>query len=266
MPAIHLPRLRRQAAELAEKYDRPMVFMQELKDLFEFYGDRSRRPSQTGAPPPLIKAYKVPDPVLRRIFLEMAPLVEAEPEKAFALVEILWAEPVFELRLVAGQLLGRIPSSEQERLIEVLEKWVEENEEEGLLENMATQSLACLRSENPEAFTSQIEKWLGSKVIKHQKLGLRALLAQLIETEFENLPVVYRLLLMHIPNAPRGLRPYLLDLVKPLARRSPLETVYFLRQCLASSDNPAIPWLIRRSMELFPKDVQDSLKAALKGE
>jgi hypothetical protein len=243
-----------------------MVFMQELIDLFEFYGDRSRRPRQAGAPPPLIKVYKVPDPVLRRIFLEMAPLVEAEPEKAFALVEMLWEEPVFELRLMAGQLLGRIPSSEHERLIDVLENWVEDNEEEDLLENMATQSLARLRAENPEAFTSQIEKWLGSKAIKQQKLGLRALMAQLIATEFENLPVVYRLLVMHIPNAPKGLRPYLLDLIKPLARRSPLETVYFLRQCLANSDNPIIPWLIRRSMEFFPADVRDGLKAALKGE
>lgn len=266
MPAILLPRLRRQAAELADKFENPKLFTQELKDLFEFYGDRTRRPRQAGAPPPLIKVYKVPDPVLRRICLEVAPFAGANPEKAFDLVDTLWEEPVLEHRLIAIILLGAIPSGEHQRLLEFIEKWVVENEEESLLESIATQGLARLREENPEVLTAQIEKWLGAKEIKYQKLGLLALLAQLTGTGFENLPVVYRLLGMHIPTTSKGLRPYLLDLLKPLARRSPLETSFFLRQCLEDSDNPVIPWLIRRSMEFFPKDVQSSIKAALKGE
>jgi hypothetical protein len=266
MPAIHLPRLRRQAAELADKFENPRAFTQELKGLFEFYGDRTRRLGQAGAPPSLIKTYKVPDPVLRRIYLEIAPLAGAEPEKAFNLLEMLWEEPVFERRFLAILLLGAIPSGEHQRLLSLIEKWVEGNEEESLLESIATQGLARLREENPDVFASQIEKWLGSKAIKHQKLGLRALLAQLTATEFENLPLVYRLLGMHLPTASKGLRPYLLDLLKPLARRSPLETAYFLRQSLGGSDNPVIPWLVRRSIEFFPKDIQNSLKDALKGE
>lgn len=266
MPAIHLPRLRRQAVELAEKFENPRAFNQELKDLFEFYSDRTRRPGQTGAPPPLIKVYKVPEPVLQRIYLEMVPLARSNPEKAFDLVGALWEEPLFEHRLIACRLLGKIPASEHQRLLALIEEWVDENEEESLLESIATHSLARLREENPELFTAQIERWLGSKRIKYQKLGLIALLAQLTATEFENLPVVYRLLGMHMPTASKGLRPYLLDLLKPLARRSPLETAFFLRQSLEGSDNPVIPWLIRRSIEFFPKDVQSSLKAALKGE
>jgi hypothetical protein len=266
MPAIHLPRLRRQTAELAEKFENPRAFTQALKDLFEFYSDRTRRPGKTGAPPPLIKVYMVPDPVLRRIYREMAPLARANPEKAFDLVGALWEEPLFEHRLIACRLLGEIPSGEHQRLLALIEEWVDENEEESLLESIATQSLARLREESPEVFTAQIERWLEAKGIKYQKLGLMTLLAQLSATEFENLPVVYRLLGMHMPTASKGLRPYLFDLLKPLARRSPLETAFFLRQSLEGSDNPVIPWLIRRSMEFFPKDVQSSLKAALKGE
>jgi hypothetical protein len=266
MPAIHLPRLRRQIAELAGKFENPGAFTQKLKDLFEFYGDRTRRPGQASAILPLIKVYKVPDPVLRRIYLEMAPLARAYPEKVFDLVCVLWKEPLFEHRLIACRMLGEIPADEHQRLLALIEEWVDENEEESLLESIATQSLARLREESPEVFIAQIERWLGSKGIKYQKLGLIALLAQLTANEFENLPVVYRLLGLHIPTASKGLRPYLLDLLKPLARRSPLETAFFLRHCLESSDNPVIPWLIRRSMEFFPKDIQSSLKIALKGE
>ncbi len=101
--------------------------------------------------------------------------------------------------------------------------------------------------------------------MNHRKLGLRALLAQLTETDYENLPVIYRLLGLLMPTASKELRPYLRDLIRPLARRSPSETAFFLRESLTGSDNPVIPWLIRHSMESFPQDVQANLKTALKG-
>jgi hypothetical protein len=264
MPAIHLPRLHRQVAELAEYFSKPKGFVQELKDLLEFYGDRTRRTNRVGVPPPILQIYKVPDPVLRRVLLEMEPHVEAEMEKTFALVDALWKEPIYELRFLAIHLLDAVPSSEYKYLLKRLENWVGENQEETLLEAMATHSLARLRADSPEVFFRQVEKWLSSKKMMHHKLGLRALLAQLNETGFENLPVVYRLLGVLIPTAPKGLRPYLRDLIRPLARRSPLETSFFLQESLKTSDNPIIPWLIRRSIESFPKDVQSNLRAALK--
>ncbi|MGD8455283.1 MAG: DNA alkylation repair protein [Anaerolineales bacterium] len=266
MPAIHLPRLRRQVAELAEKFDNPSAFTRALKDIFEYYSDRTRRPGQAAAPPPLIKTYQVPAPVLKRIYLEMAPIANAEPDKVLDLVETLWKEPVLEHRLIAIHIIGEITSQKQQRLLSLIETWVDENDEEKLLDKIASRGLVRFREENPEAFTSQVEKWLASKENKYQKLGLQALLAQLTTTEFENLPMVYRLLGTHLPVTSKGLRPYLLDLLRPLALRSPSETVYFLRQSLEDSDNPVIPWLIRRSMDYFPVDIQHNLKAALRGE
>lgn len=263
MPAIHLPRLRRQASELAEKSSQPGDFVLELKDLLEFYSNRTRRTSRIDAPSPILQMYKVPDPVLRHIRLEMEPFIKTEPEKAFVLVDALWEEPVFELRFLAIRLLGDIPSSEHKPLLKRLQNWAEENQEDALLETMATHSLARLRVDQPEIITQQVEKWLKSKKLNYHKLGLRTLLAQLNETDYENLPVIYRLLGLLIPTAPKELRPYLRDLIRPLARRSPLETAFFLRESLTSSDNPIIPWLIRHSLESFPQDVQTNLKATL---
>jgi hypothetical protein len=265
MPAIHLPRLRRQASELAEKFSQPKVFVQELKDLLEFYSDRTRRIGKVGAPTPILQMYKVPDPVLRRIRLEMEPHIEAEPEKAFALVDALWEKPVFELRFLAICLLGDIPSSKHKPLLKRLQNWGKENQEDILLETMATHSLARLRVSEPEMMIQQVEKWLKSKKLNYHKLGLLALLAQITDTDYENLPVIYRLLRLLMPTAPKELRPYLRDLIRPLAHRSPLETAFFLRESLAGSSNPIIPWLIRHSLESFPKDVQADLRAALKG-
>jgi len=265
MPAIHLPRLRRQTVELAEKFSQPEIFVQELKDLLEFYGDRTRRTDKVGALTPILEIYKVPDPVLRRIRLEIEPYVHADPENAFVLADALWEEPVFELRFLAIRLLGDIPSSEHKGLLKRLQNWGEENQEDILLESMATHSLARLRVDDSEMMIQQIEKWLKSKKLNFHKLGLRALLALLTEAEYENLPVVYRLLGLLLPTASKELRPYLRDLVRPLARLSPAETAFFLRESLTTRDDPIVPWLIRHTLESFPSDIQTNLKAALKG-
>ena len=87
----------------------------------------------------------------------MEPHIEAEPEKAFALVDALWEEPVFELRFLAICLLGDIPSSEHKPLLKRMHKWGKENQEDILLETMATHSLARLRVVDPEMMIQQIE-------------------------------------------------------------------------------------------------------------
>jgi len=264
MPAIKIVRLRRQAAQLAEHFSQPEVFIRKLEDLFEFYGSRSHRSGQVGAPPLTLPAYNVPDPVIRRILLELEEHAEAEPEKALALADALWEQATLEFRLLAANLLGKIPAAKHNRIIKRLKSWNEKNQEEILLETLATEGTARLRAEASEDFIHHVEIWLSKKKLNPRKLGLRALLAQLTDTSFQNLPLVYRLLEISIQDAPKELRPYLLDLIQPLAQRSPLETAYFLRQSLATSSNPIIPWLIRRSLKSFPDDVKENLRGAIK--
>jgi hypothetical protein len=264
MPAIQIARIRRQAAQLAEHFSQPEVFVHKLKDLFEFYGSPSHHSSQVGAPPLTLPAYNVPDPVIRRILLELEGHAEAEPEKALALADALWEKATLEFRLLAAKLVGKIPAAKHKRIIKRLNTWNDKNQEETLLETLANEGTASLRAEASEVFILHIETWLGKRKINPRKLGLRALLAQLTDTGFQNLPLVYRLLEISIQGAPKELRPYLLDLIQPLAQRSPLETAYFLRQNLATSSNPMIPWLIRRSLKSFPDDVKENLRGAIK--
>ena len=48
MPAIHLPRLQQQVEGLIEHYADAEKFSRQLRDLFNYYGDKTRRPSQKG--------------------------------------------------------------------------------------------------------------------------------------------------------------------------------------------------------------------------
>ena len=43
MPAIHLPRLQQQVETLSEHYADADKFSRQLRDLFTYYGDKTRR-------------------------------------------------------------------------------------------------------------------------------------------------------------------------------------------------------------------------------
>jgi hypothetical protein len=59
------------------------------------------------------------------------------------------------------------------------------------------------------------------------------------------------------------LRPALLSVLDALIERSPQETAYFLRQNLSTPESIDTPWVIRKLLRQFPREVQDSLRKAM---
>jgi hypothetical protein len=60
MPAIDLARLKKQTARLADQFDQPSVFLRELREVLEFYVNRTL-PSQSVAPSSVLPTYRTPD-------------------------------------------------------------------------------------------------------------------------------------------------------------------------------------------------------------
>ncbi len=265
MPAINPARLRIQSAELAELFDRPAAFVHALHELLELYADRTRRPGLTGAPPPLLEAYKVPTPVLRRILIELDPLIQQDQQAGFDLCDALWSESYLEFRSLAASLLGKLNPENPEPILERVVRWTGPKTESRLIELLLTAGLSRMREQLPERYLQQLEAWLVSEDVFTRQLGLRALHASLQAQPVHNLPVLFRLLGLLVREAPGQLRPDLLAVLRDLAARSPQETAYFLRQNLMiKSDNPGTAWLIRNSLRSFPPDQQVSLRAALR--
>jgi hypothetical protein len=262
MPAIQPARLRQQAALLAEYFDQPEAFIRSLHHLLEFYADRARRPGQSGMPAPLLQAYNVHPPVLRQILYELAPLAQAEPEQALILADAFWQWPYLEFRLLAAGLLGRVPASSAEPVIEMLQAWLGSAPELRLVDALLEDGLGTLRRQAPERMIKLIESWLSGSNGFLQHVGLQALRLVIEDREYVNLPVFFRLIQPWCRSAPSALRPYLLDVLRSLARRSPQETAFFLRQTLEMPENPDTAWLIRQVLGAFPEDARESLRAA----
>jgi len=262
MPAILPARLRQQAALLVEHFDQPAAFVRSLHHLLEFYADRTYRPGKGVTPPPLLQAYNVRPPVLRQVLLELTPWGEEYPLQGLALCDALWEQPYLEFRQLAAYLLGSLPASVAGEAILRVRQWSKGGLEPRLVEALLIQGLARLRREAPDQVLELVESWLAEEALLDRQLGLRALLPLVQEVSFNNLPVFFRLLQPLARNVPATLRPDLLDILIAMARRSPYETAYFLRQNLDLPDAGDMPWLIRQVAPEFPPDVERSLRDA----
>lgn len=265
MPAIQPARLRQQAALLAQSFDQPLVFVRSLHHLLEFYADRARRPGQTGKPSPLMSAYNVRSPVLSVLLQEWTPLIENDTSLALSLCDALWRENYLEFRLLAASLLGRIPPDPLEPILNRIEYWSIEPLEDSLVAALFTNSLSGLRKEDPDRLIKLVEQWLSSENVKEMHYGMLALLPLVNDPEFKNLPVFFRLIHPFCRELPPALRASLIELLIALAHRSPLETAYFLRQSFETSNSQDTAWLIRRVVNEFPPEQEQSLRASIRG-
>jgi hypothetical protein len=264
MPAIQPARLRRQAANLAAFFDRPELFVRHMHTLLDFYSDRARRQGQSGRPGPLIQAYHMRPPVLRALLQELLAPAEANPPAALRLCDALWGEDFLEFRQLAAMLLGQLPTSVHDGVVERLRAWIMPNLELHLIELLLSTGVERLYREQPRLLLNLISTWLDQNNPFYQQLGLHALLPLIRDPNFENIPVFYRLVQPFTRNAPSGLRPDVLDIVEALAQRAPQETAYFLRQMLIHPDAPDTPWLIRQSLKAFPEDAAEGLRQAVR--
>jgi len=265
MPAIQPARLKKQTAKLADYFDRPEAFVRNLHHLFEYYAERIYRPGQSGEPSPLISAYKVRAPVLRQIVQFLAPLVESQPETALTLTDALWEQPYLEFRILAASLLGKLPPSYQQPVLDRVQTWAENETEERLINVLLSDGLSSLREQYSGLILSIIEEWLSDDNLMRQRIGLQAILPIVNDANKDVFPLIYRLIHPYTLKVPSELRTQLLPLINALAQSSPHEMAYLLRQNLSHPDSEDTAWLIRQCLDAFPDEQQVALRHAVRG-
>jgi hypothetical protein len=264
MPAIHLVQLKQRTARLADLFGQPDHFVSELHKLLDFYADRTQRPGQSGEPPPLTPSFNVPKPVIRQIILDLNPVAANYPDDALNLSDALWMQPYFEFRYLATHLLSQLPISHIDRILERVVWWSDPLPEIRLLTALMDSGTQRLRTEAPEKLIGQIEVWFSDENLSRQKTGLNALIPLITFGDYDNLPVYYRLLAPFARNIPEDLRDDVRDAMLALARRSPIETAFFLGQYLETTDSQDTAWLSRQCMPYFPKESRDVLSRKLR--
>ncbi len=261
MPAIDLARLKLQAARLADHFSDPPAFLRALEEILDFYTNRTLHPKQA-AQRLSLPAYRTPRPVLRQIQAEIAPLAEARPADALALTYALWDAGSLESRLLAAHLLGSIPPASAMPAFARLPDWLRLSADREIRHALLTDSLRRVRTENPDVFLTLLEDWLRSPLSGIQVWGLQALLPLLAEN-FENLPAIFRILRPALESAGPATQIELQECLSALARLSPIETTYFLKEILANAP-PMTVRTLRRILPGLPAELQSKLRDLLR--
>jgi hypothetical protein len=264
MPAIQPARLKGQVSELCNKFSQPTIFIRDLHSLLDLYTDHTHRPGQAGKPSPLLATYKTPPPVMGLVWSELLPLIKQRPNEVLPLCDALWAEPNYDLKVLAARLLGQVPVDIPDPVIDRLNSWVREGLDDRILENLFEYALVRLKEDAPGRTLELVSSWLDSSNLIIQHSGLWALVPMINQSGSEYLPPIFRLLTPYLRVAPSRLRPDIVTVLTALAHSSPSETAYLLRQNLIAPDNPDTAWLIRQMLDEFPAELQVSLRLALK--
>lgn len=259
MPAIDLARLKKQVVRLADSFDRPQAFLQELHTILDFYVNRTLRTRQAVAPASVLETYRTPTLVLRHIEKELAPLAEANPNQALELADALWEARYLETRLLAAFLIGRIPPQE-DRLLVHLTVWSQQIRDPSVRAALLTTGLARLRSEAPDRLLLLVSEWLHPSRPSFWSNGIQALLPLLRETKYENLPPIFESVAPVIQAAPAILQDDIKQILQALYQASPVETTYFLKKLIQESPNPQTKIVLRRILPDLPLELQEKIR------
>lgn len=263
MPAIQPVRLKIQISQLVEKYASPNDFVAALKDLFDFYSDRTRKSGMGKPMYSLTRSYNVPIQVTRQIERALQPVATAEAENALQLADILWGDNWLECRQLALTILGWIPAIPAENLVARVKNWGEESRTDRLMSASLAKALLSLGKNSPEIIFELLDYWLNSSDTGTRKLGLRIIPSLVSDPTFRYLPRIFNLLTPFVQRVSLVPDADLVEAIRMLAQRSPKETSYYLRRNLTLSENPGVYALIRQSLDAFPPAVKRDLQAFL---
>lgn len=194
----------------------------------------------------------------------MSKTCQEQPEQALAVVKILWRDDHIEPRLLAAHLLGAVPGSHDEAVLEILREWAKPNEDFRMLKELFKRGTAGLRRTAPQKVLALIESWMDTPRPEVQALGLQAMIPLIEDQSFENLPPIFRLISPLVQTPTQKLLTDIYAIMDALIKRSPTETAYFLRQTLAITSGPGTARLIRRCLPTFSPELQAGLRTALK--
>jgi DNA alkylation repair enzyme len=259
MPAIDLTRLRKQATRLVDFFFVPDEFIRHLKEMLDFYVDRSIRQQPAVAPSENLPSYRTPAMVMKQIEQEIRRNANEYPDAALELADRLWDEDHLETRLLAAFLLGSTPPK-GERLLVRLTAWTQQIRDPSLRARLLDSGLARMRKEAPDQFLQLITEWLQPERTRLWSNGLQAAISAIGDPLFVNHPPLLKALEPLMETAPAKLQEEIEEFVLTLYKASPTETIYFLRQVLVDSHDPMTAITFRRISRSFPEKLKDGIQ------
>jgi len=263
MPAIDLTKLKQQSAELVNLFDQPDVFLNQFKEILEYYTNRTLRVNQVIQRSNL-PTYNTPRPVLFQIENAIEKLGDRYPDAAINLTNTLWSASFYEAQLLSAFILGTIPPALTMSLITSLPEKLYETKDQEIKKALLTSSLARLRNENPQTLMLLIKEWLNAPGPKTQTWGLFAFLPLIQQLGYDDLPQVFETLRPAIVGVTPSTQMDIKACINTTYRISPVETIHYLTDIIQGTKDQQVLRIFMRIIRSLPTDAQKNLGSIIK--
>lgn len=264
MPAIDISRLQSQISNLAGLISDPSAFRKELHAVLSFYHRYAHRPAKDTVPKSFMRAYNLPDQVIKQIELGLRKTAQSHPNQVFVLICELWQDDHFEARDIAAFLLGQVPIEFADRVKQQIFDWLSQPLDRAVIEAIFTKSSQTICQQTPADWRDFIRKLLEDANPRLQNYALHAFAAGFDTLELSAIPAVFNQIRPFLQSNDPRFDDNLRKIVTVLAKISPNETVYFLKEVLSDTAGAHIESKVRTCLNAFPEEIRASLVEALK--
>ena len=263
MPSIDLIRLRKQIARLGIFLEVPDEFVSAYKGLLEFYHQWAHHQHEAHIPNSFMLMYDLPPQVIPEIELGLKPFLHAKSHVIFPLADALRKDLHFECSTLAAFMLGQISIEEIQALKDYLTTWLEIPLDKALVETIFFKATESLQQTDQQVYLTFLQTLLKSSNKRLANAGLIGLTLFLPSVKIDYLPKLLNIVSPLIQD--RDVRQENLEiLIRELARKSPVETGYLIRQVLSDTEGKFIETLARAFLEYLPAETADTVARAIK--
>ena len=264
MAAIDLTRLNKQIETLKEAFAQPAEFRLQLHAVLQFYHRYAHRKQKDSVPISFMQAYDLPEQILPQIANGLSLRARQDVNETLAVVDELWLDDHFEARDLAAHLIGQVPVSASQEIYQRLTQWVSVPTDRAVVRSIFTKSSQRLRAEAPKGWVDFVGSLLASSSERAQNHGLYALSLLATQSDSDDLPQFFHWIRPFIQSDQNLIQSNLSLAVAALARRSPTETAYILKEVMSDTDGSGIERRVRSYLPFFEAELGQSLQNSLR--
>lgn len=265
MPSIDLARFRFQINELLGEFDDPLRFTRTFHGILDLHSRRSLKPGLSSLPLSLLPGFNCHPQVMKLIITGITPAVREFPLQAIAIADHLWEDNYIESRELSTTILGLLPGEYAANVEDHILKWAHPVVDRASLDMLLRHSLRTVLLTRPEIPEGLVDSFLHFPDPAYHPIGLKMMENLIRNPEYVRIPSLFKLIPPFIIEETDQLTQInTIQVIAALAERTPVETVFFLKQLLTLTPGTGIERTIRRYLPSFPEEYQKKLQAALK--
>ncbi len=264
MAAIDLTRLNKQIEGLKEVFSQPVEFRQRLHATLQFYHRYSHRQHKDAVPISFMRVYDLPEQILPHIAYGLNLKAHQNAGETLAVVDELWLDDHYEARDLAAHLLGQVPFSAKADAFDRIKQWSSVPMDVAVVGSVFSKGSQRLRSEDPKGWAEFVGNLLASPLERQQNHGLFALSLLVEQSHSDQFPQFFRWIRPFLQSDQTLIQPNLSKAIAALARRSPAETAYLLKEVMSDTDGSGIEQRVRSYLSYFDEQLSESLQTSLR--